>query len=86
MILPTKHLDLDTCVLHCAAMIVAILRDESPIEYDVVLRRLQMRVNERTRFQFPYALDFLYLLEAIDYDLDTDSLLLTARTEKEAAA
>lgn len=78
MIRPTKHLDLDTCILHCAALVLDILRKESPLEYDSTLQRLKDTINDKVRFQFPYALDLLYLLGAIDYDLGTDTLYLTS--------
>ena len=78
MIRPTKHLDLDTCILHCAALVIEILQRESPLEYDSTLQRLQDKINDKVRFQYPYVLDLLYLLGVIDYDLGTDTLYLTS--------
>ena len=34
-------MDLDTCVLHCAALVFEILQRESPLEFDSTLQRLQ---------------------------------------------
>lgn len=78
MIQPTKHMNLDTCVLHCAALVVEILQQESPLEYDSTLQRLRDGLSDNARFQFPYALNLLYLLGAVDYNLETDTLYLTS--------
>ena len=78
MIRPAKHMDLDTCVVHCAALVLEILQKESPLEYDSALQRLKDGIDEKARFQFPYAIDLLFLLGAVDYDLGTDTLYLTS--------
>ena len=76
MIRPTKHMNLDLCVLNIAAGIIETLQASHVMRYDEVLARLQASLSDLVRFDFIPAVDLLYSLGIIDYSAETDSILL----------
>ena len=81
MIRPTKHLDLDTCILNVAAHALSILKGAGAMQYDGLLKMLQATLSKRIRFEFVLALDLLYLAGRIEYDEDTDAVVLVPTPE-----
>jgi len=74
MIRPTKYLDLNTCVLRTAAVMLSELQQSQAIllnELDMIVRS---RIGETARFNFLPALSFLFLVGKLDYDDNADAL------------
>ncbi len=69
-------MDLDLCVLNCAASIIEELSGEAAVKYDALAARLIGEHGEQARFQLPHALSFLYLLGTLEYFAEADSLCL----------
>ena len=67
MITPHKYLDLDSCVLNISAVIIKELQRTKLIKYDELINSLASKLGNETKEVFPYAVDFLYLLDKIKY-------------------
>lgn len=75
MIRPTKYLDLNTCVLRLAEVILSELREAQVVplnELDMIVRT---RVGDSARFNFLSTLNLLYLVGKIDYRDDSDEIV-----------
>lgn len=72
MIRPTKHLNLDTCVLRAAAVLLSRLREERLCAF-ANLRTALAAFGEDADPIFMPTLHFLFLLGRIDYHPQTDS-------------
>ncbi len=81
MIRPTKNMDLDLCVLNCAASIIEELSGEAAVKYDALAERLIGEHGDQARFQLPHALSFLFLLGTVEYFPEADSLRLTSASK-----
>ena len=73
MIRPDKHTNLDFSVINISALILQELNAHYIVRYDELLTRLIDKLGEGVRENYPYALDFLYLVGKINYDQKTDS-------------
>ena len=82
MILPTKYLDLPTCVLGVSAEVLVALRQNRLMQYDELLGQVQAKLPSGARFNFPMSLDLLYLLGQIEYHEETDSIGLVEAAQK----
>lgn len=67
MITPHKYLNLDLCVLNVSAFIIKELKRTNLVKYDELLNSIASKLGEETREVYPYAIDFLYLLNKIKY-------------------
>lgn len=76
MIRPTKHIDLSNSVLNVSSVIYFHLQHEKTEKYESLLQATVSKLGEPSRYQFSYALGFLYVLGKIDYDVDSDCFLL----------
>lgn len=67
MITPHKYLNLDLCVLNVSAFIIKELQRTNLVKYDELLNSLISKLGEDAKEVYPYAIDFLYLLDTIKY-------------------
>lgn len=67
MIKPHKYLNLNLCVLNVSALIIKELQRTNLVRYDELLNSLVLKLGEDTREVYPYAIDFLYLLNKVKY-------------------
>ncbi len=67
MIEPHKYLNLDVCVLNISAFIIKELQRTNLVKYDELLGSLVSKLGEETKEVYPYAIDFLFLLNKIKY-------------------
>lgn len=72
MIRPAKHLNLDTCVLRAAAVLLSRLREERICGFADLRASLQA-FGENADPVFMPTLHFLFLLGRIDYHPQTDA-------------
>lgn len=78
MIKPTKYLDLNTCVLNVAAHTIRLLLTNGAMKFDELRDRLEYDLGEGTRYEFLQAIDFLFLLDKLDYSDEADAFHLKA--------
>jgi hypothetical protein len=76
MIKPYKHLDFNNSVLVIGAKILVILKSARKIKYHYLLVKLMEEGDENSKFVFPQALSFLFLLGKVDYCIETDEVEL----------
>lgn len=72
MIRPAKHLNLDTCVLRAAAVLLSRLRDERLCRFSDLRASLEPFGEDAEPIFIP-TVHFLFLLGRIDYHPQTDS-------------
>jgi hypothetical protein len=75
MIRPTKHMDLNTCVISVVASILSELQQTKAIPLDELDESIQTRINDTARLNFIPALSLLFLLGRIDYDEEADAIV-----------
>jgi len=73
MIRPAKHLDLNTCVLRAASILLSKLQSSRVCTY-ADLRASLTVVGEDADVTFVPAVHLLFLLGRVDYHLQTDSI------------
>lgn len=77
MITAHKYLNLDTSVIQVSAFIIQQLKKHSIIKYDELFYLVINSLGNRTKDVFPYALNFLFLVDKIVYhDNDLDAFEL----------
>jgi hypothetical protein len=74
MIRPTRHLDLNTCVLNVATKVADRLRSDGPAKYEVLLDAVLDEFGASAKFQFPLSVSLLHLLGIVEYDEKADVL------------
>lgn len=79
MICPTKYLDLNTCALRVAAIVLSELQISGVIPLDELDTLVRSRAKEAARFNFLSALSFLFLVGKLDYDDQTDTIMFLDR-------
>lgn len=67
MITPQKYLNLDLSIVNVGALIIKELQHNSLVKYDELLSFLASNLGENVKEVYPYAIDFLYLLNVIKY-------------------
>lgn len=67
MITPHKYLNLDLSVINVSALIIQQLKEHKLIKYDELLYLVMSQLGKKTKETFPYAINFLYLLDKITY-------------------
>jgi len=76
MITPNKYLNLDLSVINVSALIIDKLKKHSLLKYDELLKITIDSLGKNSREVFPYALNFLFLLNKIHYIQELDVLQL----------
>ena len=73
MIRPAKHLDLNTCVLRVASILLAKLQSVRVCTY-VDLETSLSEIGEDAEVTYVHAVHLLFLLGRVEYHPQTDSL------------
>lgn len=73
MIKPDRHTNPDYSVINISAFVLRQLKDKYSINYDQLLEKVIKSMGEKARENYPYALNFLYLLGKINYKEATDT-------------
>ena len=73
MIRPAKHLDLNSCVLRAASILLSKLQSARVCTYSDLKASLAV-IGEDADVTFVHAVHLLFLLGRIDYHPQTDSL------------
>jgi hypothetical protein len=73
MIKPDRHMNPDISVINISAFILTQLNEFYDISYDELMEKVIDNVGERAKENFPYALNFLYLVGKLTYSERTDS-------------
>ena len=76
MIKPDRYLNPDWSVLNIGSFVLQKLSAHYFIKYDELLDLVITALGKETRENFPYALNFLYLLGKIEYSEQNDSFRL----------
>lgn len=77
MITAHKYLNLDLSVINVSAVIIDKLTQNDLLKYDELLGIVVSILGKDAKDVFPYALNFLYLLDKIQYLPLSDSFQLT---------
>ncbi|PDS27036.1 ABC-three component system middle component 8 [Flavobacterium branchiophilum] len=75
MIKPNRHTNPDYSVINISALIIKILKSQYSIEYEKLLGKVTNELGEKAKENYPYALNFLYLLDKIKYHEQTDTFI-----------
>jgi hypothetical protein len=67
MITPNKYLNLDLSVINVSALIIDKLKKHSLLKYDELLSLVLSALGKNSKEVFPYALNFLFLLNKLSY-------------------
>lgn len=73
MIRPDRHTNLDYSVLNISAFILKELNAFYDVSYDELLEKVMQALGEQAKENYPYALNFLFLLGKLNYQQNTDS-------------
>lgn len=68
MITPDKYFDLKNSVINVSASIIRALQKINVLTYDELEMEIHKTLGEDSRYIFPYALNFLFLLNKIEYN------------------
>ncbi len=75
MIRPDRYTDLDYSVLNISSFILKQLNSFYEISYDSLLEKISTILGNEAKENYPYALNFLFLLNKISYNQETDSFI-----------
>jgi hypothetical protein len=78
MIKPDRHTNPDISVVNISAFILSQLNAFYDISYDDLLIKVINNMGKEAKENFPYALNFLYLLGKLEYIELTDSFKYNA--------
>lgn len=73
MIRPDRHTNPTFSMLNITAIILAELNSFYSVQYDVLLERVTNILGDEAKINFPYALNFLFLIDKLNYEQTTDS-------------
>lgn len=76
MLRPDKHMDLDISVVNISSYILLSFKRRNKIGYDELLNSIKNKLDDNFEELYPYALNFLFLLDKIKYEEKTDSFIL----------
>ncbi len=68
MITPDKYFDLKNSVINVSATIIQALQRINVLTYDELEREVHKMLGDDSKNIFPYALNFLFLLNKIEYN------------------
>jgi hypothetical protein len=75
MIKPNRHTNPDYSVINVSAYIIKLLKAQYNIEYDKLQRKVINELGEKAKENYPYALNFLFILDKIKYQELTDTFI-----------
>lgn len=67
MITAHKYLNLDLSVINISALIIDRLKKDGVLKYDELRQNVIRTLGEKAKEAFPYALNFLFLLDKLVY-------------------
>lgn len=73
MIKPDRHTNPDYSVINISAFILRQLKSQYNVSYDKLLEKVIKNMGEQAKENYPYALNFLYLLGKVNYKTTTDT-------------
>ena len=73
MIKPDRHMNPDFSVINISAFVLKQVNPFYEISYDDLLKKVIENIGEGAKENYPYALNFLFLLGKIIYLEQTDS-------------
>lgn len=73
MIKPDRHTNPDYSVINISAYIIKLLKAQYSVEYDKLLAKVITELGEKAKENYPYALNFLFILDKIKYQEITDT-------------
>ncbi len=76
MITAHKYLNLDISVINVSALIIDKLKKNNLLKYDELLGFITDALGKSVKEVFPYALNFLFLLDKVHYLPELDTLQL----------
>ncbi len=77
MIAPNKHTDIRTSVPYIAGLLLKEVSANGIIKYDDLRNSVTSKVGHALGDVFEYALSFLFLLNRIEYNQSSDSIVTT---------
>lgn len=78
MIKPDRHTNPDCSVINISAYILKQLNSFYDISYDKLLKKVTDDMGISAKENYPYALNFLYLIGKLEYIEQTDSFKYNA--------
>ncbi len=78
MIKPDRHINPDVSVINISTFILNQLNAFYDIGYDELLKKVVDNIGTKAKENYPYALNFLYLLGKLEYLEITDSFKYNA--------
>lgn len=76
MLRPDKHTNLDYSVLNISSFILKRLMIKDVYTYNDLYLKVKDEMSDKALINFPYAINFLYLLGKVEYLDQTDSFIL----------
>ena len=73
MIKLDRHSNPKFSLINISSIILSELNAFYSIQYDALLQKVLNILGEEAKVNFPYALNFLYLLGKLNYEQNTDS-------------
>lgn len=73
MIKPDRHTNLKYSIINISSVILSELNAFYAVKYDVLMQKVLIALGDDAKINFPYALNFLYLMDKISYEQTTDS-------------
>lgn len=73
MIKPDRYTDPKLSVINISTLILNELNQFYAIQYDNLLKKVVKALGDDAKSNFPYALNFLFLLDRLKYDRQTDT-------------
>lgn len=73
MIKPDRHTNPDYSVINISAFILRQLKSQYNVSYDKLLEKVIKNMGEQAKENYPYALNFLYLMGRVNYKITTDT-------------
>lgn len=77
MINPDRHTNLDISVLNIVAFILGRLSEHYEVSYDKLMVEVINSIGEDAKENYPYAINFLFLIGKINYDEQNDTFKIT---------
>jgi len=74
MIRPTKYTDLNLSTLNVSSFILKELKQEPSLIYNELLEKITEILGDKARFVFIDALNFLYSIGLVDYNIENDAI------------
>lgn len=73
MIKPDRYTNPKISIINISSLILGELNRFYSIQFDSLLLKITSTLGDEAKVNFPYALNFLYLLGKLKYDQPTDS-------------